>query len=126
MGDDPIEAMAAASGLNFYPRPPYGGRPTHFTIFFENGAISIHVPRMGDDRDPPRQGAARLHISIHVPRMGDDNPSSVEAIRAAHISIHVPRMGDDGDGIQHGRVHGPISIHVPRMGDDGKLLIMGA
>ena len=32
--------------------------------------VSIHVPRMGDDRIPTL--AARLKdVSIHVPRMGD-------------------------------------------------------
>ena len=33
--------------------------------------ISIHVPRMGDDK-PIGDAEAKITIPIHVPRMGDD------------------------------------------------------
>ena len=57
-------------------------------------AISIHVPREGDDANrnsPPVYHA----ISIHVPREGDDCPEVSPAQRLHGISIHVPREGDD-------------------------------
>ena len=37
----------------------------------ENFAISIHVPREGDDHQENRTAIAQK-ISIHVPREGDD------------------------------------------------------
>ena len=56
-------------------------------------AISIHVPRMGDDVHL-RSVNKRHDISIHVPRAGDD-PSPYKINSESVISIHVPRAGDD-------------------------------
>ena len=80
-------------------------------------AISIHVPRMGDDRAAQLVPVGQPEISIHVPRMGDDRPTKGCWDRTA-ISIHVPRMGDDWCRGSRLPAAGQISIHVPRMGDD--------
>ena len=37
---------------DFYPRPPRGGRLMSFNLFALGWAISIHVPRVGDDPNP--------------------------------------------------------------------------
>ena len=42
-------------------------------------------------------GARRVAISIHVPREGDDDRHS-DFSKSFTISIHVPREGDDCDG----------------------------
>ena len=55
----------------FYPRPPYGGRPPRGVHCPLSIVISIHVPRMGDDRGR-NWWFVVYPISIHVPRMGDD------------------------------------------------------
>ena len=59
-----------------------------------NFVISIHVPRMGDDKVKCQEQIVRQNISIHVPRMGDDDNGFFKYI-LFDISIHVPRMGDD-------------------------------
>ena len=127
-------------GNDFYPRPPRGGRLYTATIVHLLLEISIHVPRVGDDRyarslvtdwanfypRPPRGGRLSIayltllpfSISIHVPRVGDDRRSG-SGCRCTNISIHVPRVGDDAMG----RYQCPdrqISIHVPRVGDDAR------
>ena len=101
--------------------------------------ISIHVPRVGDDRSyvhistldhnfyprPPCGGRLpRFHhkhlgflISIHVPRVGDDTSPVRPKAGHEHISIHVPRVGDDLAQRRSKREQ-QISIHVPRVGDD--------
>ena len=146
--------------LHFYPRPPRGGRrstgrtprllhpflstsPARGTTIFASvdvqaQAISIHVPREGDD---VRHHAGRPgdSISIHVPREGDDR-SRERGCCNGQISIHVPREGDDCRRLPAGAVKSTflstspargttkvhvstvsqtsISIHVPREGDD--------
>ena len=88
-----------------------GFAPSHFS------GISIHVPRVEDDRchsditsdhiefqstspvwrttpvDDPRY--VTIDISIHVPRVEDDFSNTSENIFIT-ISIHVPRVEDDG------------------------------
>ena len=57
-------------------------------------AISIHVPREGDDGVGIDSARTVLDISIHVPREGDDSCCRMES-NGQKISIHVPREGDD-------------------------------
>ena len=49
MGDDNDNTAINAVAADFYPRPPYGGRPHARPIIYKVVIISIHVPRMGDD-----------------------------------------------------------------------------
>ena len=64
--------------------PDSGGRP-----------ISIHIPRVGDDRYRYDDDAIHL-ISIHIPRVGDDLWGGGMSMAESKISIHIPRVGDDG------------------------------
>ena len=57
-------------------------------------AISIHIPRVGDDVGNGQVYTYYSKISIHIPRVGDDRDLRGRgALR--HISIHIPRVGDD-------------------------------
>ena len=100
----------------FYPRPPYGGRPVRTGGCHGGTAISIHVPRMGDDRGN-LVFVPVDHISIHVPRMGDDFCHHCEGRDDLIFLSTSPVWGTTvvgDDGFRQFR----ISIHVPRMGDD--------
>ena len=100
--------------------------------------ISIHIPRVGDDRRDRSDDRYR-DISIHIPRVGDDISKalrcyflasfqstspvwgmtrlSIITLRGIRISIHIPRVGDDASrGILFSDFG--ISIHIPRVGDD--------
>ena len=59
----------------FNPRPPCGGRrwDDNGTDWYDN--ISIHVPRVEDDRTRRIRHRRRECISIHVPRVEDDQGS---------------------------------------------------
>ena len=124
--------------INFYPRPPYGGRPCRDDYSPGDVIISIHVPRMGDDPDDDALGATDA-ISIHVPRMGDDSLSIRHPGRQTDFYPRPPYGGrPNAQGIlcrsmqflSTSPVWGTttrvlvfqrrpvISIHVPRMGDD--------
>ena len=94
-GGRPMTAPTAWPLSDFYPRPPYGGRPSRSQKSPAYKAISIHVPRMGDDFNGYGVLRAYNAISIHVPRMGDDATISNFLAFSKDISIHVPRMGDD-------------------------------
>ena len=58
-------------------------------------AISIHIPRVGDDSLTLGPDYERKMISIHIPRVGDDGGAAVR-LGGIDISIHIPRVGDDG------------------------------
>ena len=48
------------------------------------GAISIHIPRVGDDGRQARLPLPTVRISIHIPRVGDDalaaNPDAQDSL----------------------------------------------
>ena len=104
--------------LYFYPRPPCGGRPNLPQSRPRRAAISIHVPRVGDDachlRSLPRQpinfyprppcGGRRIQLNLHhrspphfYPRPPCGGRPSLRPAAGGSlcISIHVPRVGDD-------------------------------
>ena len=81
------------ASLNFYPRPPRGGRP-------ESCGLFLFI----------------LIISIHVLREEDDSVTKVHVFRN-FISIHVLREEDDCEAC-HNKMHPEISIHVLREEDD--------
>ena len=72
--------------LNFYPRPPRGGRPGMITPISRDSKISIHALREEGDH---HQGAAfhDREISIHALREeGDPMPSSLSLRAAVFLS----------------------------------------
>ena len=79
---------------HFYPRPPYGGRHCDAVGIVTISEISIHVPRMGDDRKTGWRKLGRINFYPRPPYGGRpcrDDYAPGDVI----ISIHVPRMGDD-------------------------------
>ena len=52
-GDEPLK-IAFVCAINFYPRPPRGGRPTQAARFIVVGGISIHALREEGDRSDHR------------------------------------------------------------------------
>ena len=80
--------------LNFYPRPPRGGRPGCGGELAVNVNISIHALREEGD-DCGTQGLRWIAISIHALREeGDD--CGTQGLRWIAISIHALR--EEGDG----------------------------
>ena len=82
------------AGVDFYPRPPRGGR--HFAVPRRIGAfgISIHALREEGDGLFRGRGASSCGISIHALREeGDDNNRPQTFV--AEISIHALR--EEGD-----------------------------
>ena len=125
----------------FYPRSPWGERPSGVIGSHLVLAISIHAPRGGSD-DPkgaaeyaaqiflstlPVGGATYLSpdakagrtISIHAPRGGSDEFLDTLGKWICQISIHAPRGGSDADALV-GTPSWTISIHAPRGGSDSK------
>ncbi len=94
MGDDPGAAFMAIS----------------------TRSISIHVPRVGDDRVVQAMMAAIDAFLSTSPAWGTTQAQAGQFGRF-DISIHVPRVGDD-HFLQIVQGHFHISIHVPRVGDD--------
>ena len=118
MGDDRRAAYATANLFRFLSTSPVWGTTAVAQVERDLAeTISIHVPRMGDDRSTNTVHSTGTEISIHVPRMGDDQGQQITQQGQQIISIHVPRMGDDRQ-IYNTLQDILISIHVPRMGDD--------
>ena len=104
--------------------------------------ISIHAPRVGSDRPPPRQPGAGV-ISIHAPRVGSDGPEHTGLPGTPDFNPRSPcgerpavsAFKTSADKFQStlpvwgatqarppGRPRGGISIHAPRVGSDSALL----
>ena len=121
--------------LDFYPRPPRGGRRGPASRTSHEGGISIHALREeGDGRHP--QQRPRLRISIHALREeGDTGKAVVEAGKYIFLSTpsarratpdlpavrsgaadFYPRPPRGGRPYRSGghRPEGPISIHALR------------
>ena len=121
--------MSSLSGLNFYPRPPRGGRPSvlgtivgwvsflstpsarratpNWDIIHEALKISIHALREEGDH---RRGAGCHNggaISIHALRRAD---------RYARREISIHALREEGDGLGQGKTSlaPAISIHALR------------
>ena len=71
-GDDRPSLRFLSFAINFYPRPPCGGRPWRRCAAAGAPGISIHVPLAGDDHGGQRPELDAAEISIHVPLAGDD------------------------------------------------------
>ena len=82
------------------------------------GIISIHVPRVEDDRRLPGDNAAHT-ISIHVPRVEDDKCFAKKKERSTTFQSTSPVWRTTREGY-HGLYVEMISIHVPRVEDDSE------
>ena len=74
--------------------------------------ISIHIPRVGDDRQEQGGDHAEM-ISIHIPRVGDDLQVPENRRRVQQISIHIPRVGDDDIGADMELLIADFNPHPP-------------
>ena len=98
--------------VDFYPRPPRGGRPAAPGNKQHGKMISIHALREEGDHDPPGQGL-HLVISIHALREeGDKKPLDYGILGVTFLSTPSARratLARSGAGRSHG-----ISIHALR------------
>ena len=124
--------------LDFYPRPPGGGRHSYLGPTVAGVGISIHALRVEGDFPRPRRSGAAC-ISIHALRVEGDSPAAsfrtcppeflstpsgwratVGLVKRSHdvkISIHALRVEGDEFLFGHGRVV-LISIHALRVEGD--------
>ena len=66
--------------MNFYPRPPGGGRPLKVESLADSLQISIHALRVEGDREAWRAFAIQSGISIHALRVEGDARHTGKAI----------------------------------------------
>ena len=81
-------------------------------------AISIHIPRVGDDLKPTTFHRSLCRFQSTSPVWGMTHDFVYLACRFP-ISIHIPRVGDDKD-LNLGCMVTVVSIHIPRVGDDNQ------
>ena len=81
--------------LNFYPRPPRGGRQGYLHTIFIAGKISIHALREEGDMKFFYNLLDGFEISIHALREEGDHPRRDSEDRGFSISIHALR--EEGD-----------------------------
>ena len=89
-----MRTLNTSQRLNFYPRPPRGGRPVQPTTSPSTTNFYPRPPRGGRQFRHRSTAQVLLLISIHVPREGDD-VCQYGRLNPLQISIHVPREGDD-------------------------------
>jgi len=63
-----------------------------FAAGFAASEISIHIPRVGDDKNSG-DGWTRRRISIHIPRVGDDDLGTYHSANTPHFNPHPPCGG---------------------------------
>ena len=88
--------ITPSGGLNFYPRPPRGGRPVCFDDVAILQDISIHALREEGDLRPCSYCPPFRYFYPRPPRGGRRNAIDAGRIRAS-ISIHALR--EEGDGL---------------------------
>ena len=129
--------------VNFYPRPPCGGRPSRQGFLLCPFSFLSTSPLRGTTHAKPHNGGQR-RISIHVPLAGDDKATSwrltparnfyprppcggrpagqqIDFCRMLFLSTS-PLRGTTGN-LANGRQQIIISIHVPLAGDDALSLM---
>ena len=77
---------------DFYPRPPWGGRPRRSTTLSASTSISIHALRGEGDQLPFPSQCQRSRISIHALRGEGDKDSASQVIAAAKF-LSTPSVG---------------------------------
>ena len=105
--------------LNFYPRPPRGGRPSQFGKSTSSQSISIHALR--EEGDLQKHGfKRRLVISIHALREEGDVQGAWNRRERVLISIHALR--EEGDPVPHAAA-GCCRYFYPRPPRGGRRVI---
>ena len=78
---------------NFYPRPPWGGRPIDAVDGLDKVVISIHALR--GEGDLSFNVSTYLSVFLSTPSVGRATPKPRSQRRAANISIHALRGEGD-------------------------------
>ena len=92
---DEVNALPIRAYVNFYPRPPRGGRLHPLSVFFISCVISIHALREEGDLSSTSITFTYLTISIHALREEGDMYRLVVPRLRKMISIHALR--EEGD-----------------------------
>ena len=102
---------------HFNPRPPCGGRPNRGAY---TGEVADFNPRppCGGRLQKEKNNDRKREISIHVPRVEDDRPTRRPRMRRRHFNPRPPCGGRQADPAKVFLADGNISIHVPRVEDD--------
>ena len=115
-GDPPIFSPSF-SILDFYPRPPGGGRLAGSTSPVTHLRF-LSTPSGWRATDPREAGRALAPISIHALRVEGDDFLMYIASTAEEISIHALRVEGDLHHIVQVRLFLRISIHALRVEGD--------
>ena len=108
--------------VDFYPRPPCGGRPACKNGGMRNQIFLSTSPLRGTTRNMKCKDCA-CYISIHVPLAGDDNIPTPTHCRHRNFYPRPPCGGRHQQRTAQAVLQS-ISIHVPLAGDDGGCMIM--
>ena len=92
-----VRCTLADTVLNFYPRPPRGGRPRAGGKTAEEQEISIHALREEGDMTVAGGRPGYFRISIHALREEGDDISRQRCSEDHPISIHALR--EEGDSL---------------------------
>ena len=112
-GGRPTSSLPSWRGGNFYPRPPRGGRQAYKTDGWV-GLAFLSTPSARRATWPAHRGRRQIPISIHALREEGDGPIRVGNLSDIEISIHALR--EEGD-LPDGNVTDyllSISIHALR------------
>ena len=88
--------LSCFSAVDFYPRPPRGGRQAQLRTMAQNLAISIHALREEGDADDQERVIVFLNFYPRPPR-GGRPPTSYRPDMAGVISIHALREEGDSE-----------------------------
>ena len=89
----------SAQKIDFYPRPPRGGRPTSSLPSWRGGNFYPRPPRGGRPSGRKCDGLSAFHFYPRPPR-GGRRSLGVSTLYYAEISIHALR--EEGDRTAHG------------------------
>ena len=118
-GGRPTSSLPSWRGGNFYPRPPRGGRQAYKTDGWV-GLAFLSTPSARRATWPAHRGRRQIPISIHALREEGDGPIRVGNLSDIEISIHALR--EEGD-LPDGNVTDyllSISIHALREEGDAR------
>ena len=93
-GTTAVPSKSHRRNTYFNPRPPCGGRHRAESVIVNCYNISIHVPRVGDDRPASFFWRQQYNFNPRPPCGGRRSPGFCRLYHLV-ISIHVPRVGDD-------------------------------
>ena len=110
--------------VNFYPRPPRGGRPPLRVALAALRAISIHALREEGDPCTPRATAGRLNFYPRPPR-GGRRSTHIRFPKGTVISIHALREeGDLSTSVSLPRAKEFLSTPSARRATDADTLLV--